>query len=302
MRPLLRAVVGVACFAQPLVAQQLTTASPGRSATCLDSIPPTARRRTPVYLGSDVTDTVGATAALIGSADLLTQTVAEDMRGLLGAKSDQLPAGDSLVAWSGLAPAVAITAYRDGHFTWGTVWPAKSTYTARNDDGARLISRALESVQRRSEGVLWDQESAKDSLTWMLRLVLGEASSTGRMSPPKLRLGFLAFTVDYPIGESAHPLRAHTPRYPRDLKMDGFAGSVVLEFVVDTTGHAVPGSVHDWWPQNQERLTGDRAGAYATFVAVSRASVLQSLYTPARLGGCVVPQMVSQSFTFELTR
>jgi hypothetical protein len=62
MRALVRASVGVAFLARPLVAlplvaQQLaaSSTSPGRRANCLDSIPPTALRRTPVYLASDVT-------------------------------------------------------------------------------------------------------------------------------------------------------------------------------------------------------------------------------------------------------
>jgi hypothetical protein len=304
MRTLAQAVLGVVFLARPLVAQQRTTsATPGgRDASCLDSIAPTALRRTAVYLESDVSKTIGATAALTGSADLLSQTVAEGMRGLLGAAADELPAGDSVVAWRGLAPDVAVTAYRDGHFTWRTVWPETRSYAARDDDGARLVSRALELAKRQGDLVLWDQDATIDSLTWTLRLVTGRTSPAGQMSPPGVRMGFLAFTIGYPVEEHAHPLRARIPRYPPYLKMDGFTGSVVIQFVVDTTGRPVPESVHDNWPPTRERLTGDRGRAYATFVAASAAAVRESLYTPARIGGCVVPQMVSQPFTYELTR
>jgi hypothetical protein len=43
-----------------------------------------------------------------------------------------------------------------------------------------------------------------------------------------------------------------------------------------------------------------RAEAYAAFVEVSQAAVLGSTDVPARLGGCVVRQVVSQPFGFEL--
>jgi hypothetical protein len=302
MRAIVRAALGVALLAPTLVAQQLATASPGRSASCLDSIPPTAFRRTPVYIESDVSDAVGTTAALIGSADILSQTVAEEIRGLLAAKSGEVPAGDSVVAWTGLAPDVAVTAYRDGHFAWRTVWPPVRADEARNDDGARLVSRALETVKGHGEIFLWDQDAGSDSLTWMLRLARGETSPTGQVTPPMVRVAFLAFTVRYPTMEPVRPLRARAPHYPPLLKMQGFTGSAVIEFVVDTSGHPEPQTVHDRWPKTRERLTGDRARAYATFVEASRAAVLESLYVPARLGGCAVRQIVSQPFGFELKR
>jgi hypothetical protein len=102
MRAIVRAALGVALLAPPLVAQQLAAASLGRSASCLDSIPATAFRRTPVYVESDVSDAPGTTAALIGSADILSQTVAEEIRGMLAATSGEVPAGRQRCGVDGL--------------------------------------------------------------------------------------------------------------------------------------------------------------------------------------------------------
>ena len=300
MRATVRAVLGVAFLAPLLPAEQLTTGSTGRSVGCLDSIPPTAFRRVAVYVVSEVQKTALVTAALIGSADILSQTVAEEMRDLLAAKADEVPPADSVVAWTGLVPDVAVTAYRDGHFIWRTVWPLVRGDEARNDDGARLVSRALDTVKRHGDSFLWDQDATGDSLTWMLKLALGETSSTGQVTPPLARVAFVAFTIRYPTMEPVRLLRAGAPRYPRILKARSFTGSAVIQFVVDTSGHPEPQTVHEWWPPGQERLTGDRAEAYATFVEASQAAVLESTYVPARLGGCAVRQVVSQPFGFEL--
>jgi hypothetical protein len=304
IRALLRVVVGAALVAPALSAQQVTTdvVSEMPHPSCVDSLSPTAFRPTLVYVESDVDDAVGATSALIAGMDLLVEGVAGETRALLGAADGALPVADSVVAWGGLAPGVEITVHRDGHFTWRTVWPRVRTDEARSDDAARLISRALEVISRRDEPFLWDAEASVDSVTWTLRLALGQISSSGEVTPPEeMRMGFPAFTVHYPAMENVRVRHAQNPRYPADLQLQGFSGSVTIEFLVDTTGHAVPGSLRDSWPKGRARLAGDGGRAYAQFVAAARESVRRSTYVPARLGGCPVIETVRQPFVFQLT-
>jgi TonB family protein len=70
------------------------------------------------------------------------------------------------------------------------------------------------------------------------------------------------------------------------LEQAGITGRVVLEYVVDTTGRAEPGSLRTL------------VATYPAFEAAARATVLASRYRPARLGGRVVRQLVRQTLRF----
>ena len=89
-------------------------------------------------------------------------------------------------------------------------------------------------------------------------------------------------TVDEPVEVVEQP----APRYPRGLAQAGVTGRVELEYVVDTTGRAEPGSLRTVM------------ATHPAFEAAARASVVASRYRPARLGGRMVRQLVRQTFTF----
>jgi TonB family protein len=93
-----------------------------------------------------------------------------------------------------------------------------------------------------------------------------------------------AETVDEPVAIVRQPV----PRYPAALAQAGITGRVVLQYVVDTVGRAVPGSLCT--------LTS----THAAFQAAAHASVLAGRYRPARLRGKVVPQLVRQTLSFRL--
>jgi TonB family protein len=80
------------------------------------------------------------------------------------------------------------------------------------------------------------------------------------------------------------------PRFPEELKRRSFEGEVLIQFVVDTSGRAIPGTLR--------ALRAD----HPLFLAAVRTSVEAARFAPATIGGRPVAQLVQQPFQFTLTR
>jgi TonB family protein len=111
-------------------------------------------------------------------------------------------------------------------------------------------------------------------------------SLVGGSAPTGASKLWTADSVDDPVEVIEQP----SPRYPAVLAQAGITGRVELEYVVDTSGRAEPGSLH--------ALTSTRP----EFEAAARAAVLGSRYRPARLHGQVVRQLVRQMLSFRTER
>jgi protein TonB len=101
--------------------------------------------------------------------------------------------------------------------------------------------------------------------------------------------------TDQPYLESVveeRPERISSPptRYPEILRQAGIDGRVLLEFVVDTTGHVERGSVKVLSSTNQ------------LFNQPSIESVLASVYRPGRIAGRAVRVRVQQPINFQISR
>lgn len=83
-------------------------------------------------------------------------------------------------------------------------------------------------------------------------------------------------------------LTGPVPAYPDLLRQAGIQGRVVLEAVVDTTGHVEPGSVVVV------------ASAHPAFVAPAQRALAASLFRPARMGGAAVRVRVRMAIDFVL--
>lgn len=79
------------------------------------------------------------------------------------------------------------------------------------------------------------------------------------------------------------------PVYPPELMKEGIQGGVFIRFVVDTSGHADPGSIEVV------------RAAHPLFVESVKQAVPLMLFTPAMVGGRPVRQAVEQNFEFRLT-
>ncbi|HEY2163987.1 MAG TPA: TonB family protein [Gemmatimonadaceae bacterium] len=78
------------------------------------------------------------------------------------------------------------------------------------------------------------------------------------------------------------------PRYPESLRTAGVEAEVSVLFVVDTTGRVDEPSIKF------------ATHIHELFMDAIRVSLRRSRFFPARLAGSVVPQLVQQSFRFEL--
>jgi TonB family protein len=90
------------------------------------------------------------------------------------------------------------------------------------------------------------------------------------------------------VDEPASVLRQPSPRYPPVLQQAGFEGRVLLEFVIDTTGHPEPGSLRV--------IERTREG----FDAAAVETIEHSLFRPARVGGKPVRQRTLQWVVFRM--
>jgi TonB family protein len=78
------------------------------------------------------------------------------------------------------------------------------------------------------------------------------------------------------------------PRYPESLRAAGVEAEVSVLFVVDTTGRVDEPSIKF------------ATHIHELFMDAIRVSLRRARFFPARLAGSVVPQLVQQSFRFEL--
>ncbi|HEX3232771.1 MAG TPA: energy transducer TonB [Gemmatimonadales bacterium] len=94
---------------------------------------------------------------------------------------------------------------------------------------------------------------------------------------------FLEAQLDDPV----QPISIPTPRYPPVLQSAGIAGSVDLQYVVDTTGHAEPNSF------KVLKTT------HPAFVDPAEEAIRKGVFKPAKFKGQPVRQLVQQRITFK---
>ena len=95
---------------------------------------------------------------------------------------------------------------------------------------------------------------------------------------------FLEAQLDDPV----QPISIPTPRYPPVLQSAGIAGRVELQYVVDTTGHAEPGSFKVLKTTHQ------------AFVEPAKEAISKGVFKPAKFKGQPVRQLVQQAISFKV--
>jgi hypothetical protein len=292
-------ICAIVVFVAPMMRAPAQSAPSARN-RCLDSVPLPTMKRVPVYATAELVEGDVVSRAVIAGIDLFTQAAAERARALLGAAPNQLPPGEPAVTWRQLDHELRVVAYRDGRFAWRVEPPAWLSDQSLGDSGVRLLGRAIDDARRKGEAFLWSDELARDSLTWVIRLAPSTLGEDGSVQAPTLRSGFPVFHVFTPpvIPAGVDRLRTNFPM----VRIRGFAGTVRLQFVIDTAGRADPNSIRGVWPTNEPRLTGPPAFAYDSIVRVMRGAVKDARFAPARIGSCTINQLVQQSFTYRPAR
>ena len=90
------------------------------------------------------------------------------------------------------------------------------------------------------------------------------------------------------VDEPAAAIRQPQPRYPPALRLASIEGRVLVEFVIDTTGHIDPGSL-----RIVERT-------HQGFEAAALETLERSMFRPARVAGRPVRQRTLQSIAFRI--
>lgn len=95
---------------------------------------------------------------------------------------------------------------------------------------------------------------------------------------------FLEAQLDDPV----QPISIPTPRYPPVLQSAGIAGTVDLQYVVDTTGHAEPGSFKVL------------KATHPAFTEPAKEAISKGVFKPAKFKGQAVRQLVQQRISFKV--
>ena len=90
------------------------------------------------------------------------------------------------------------------------------------------------------------------------------------------------------LDDPVSPISIPTPRYPPVLQSAGIAGSVDVQYIVDTTGHAEPASFKVLKSTHQ------------AFEEPAREAIMKAVFKPAKFRGKVVRQLVQQRISFKI--
>ena len=291
--PLVRLVLVGSFAASAALAQQ----SPhGSQSECLARLPANAFSRVPVYLAAAARDS--QSRSILPGADLLTQLVAFRLRAMLGAGANELPSADSVLAWHELDGTLSLTVYPDGRFSWTPIERTDKVDPFFHPSTA-LLERALSEIRDEGERVFTPDGVVFDSMAFDIHYVWPHATPERTISPVIARVAIPVFSLNVPWEKPAFAVRQPRVLYPEEPRQGFAEGSVLLQFVVDTTGRAQMSTLREL---GNPRLTGELAAYYRAFVAAAINAVKRAEFAPAEVGGCRVRQLVQLPFAFKLRR
>jgi hypothetical protein len=263
------------------------------STACVDAIPDSALVATVLFLHpSEPRDLDRNALAQLDGIDLLTQLLADRLRGFLHAAPGTVPAGEPTITWRTFDVPVLVDAHRDGRFV-----ARVSRDSAGRPTGAprSVLSTVLDSLHADGERFLWSEAPKSDSVAFSLELVPVTFGTDGKITPPAVRLGIPIATIMAPRMQGVQVLEMKKPRRPEFERRDGYYGTIVMDFVVDTSGHAVRESIRD---VSRPRLSDGQIIVYDAYVAAVRRVIEGATFAPARVSRCAVNRVTRQSFEF----
>ena len=245
------------------------------------------------------------------SIDLFVETIAVFARARLGALPGNLPYADSTqdraLATAMFSSHLHVVARRNGTVRWWGESDSTPTQVAAIDSvrraGEQLLGAALDSALRSGEYFQWsDAYEEADSITFAVHFVYPIPDRNGKLQPIRARHAAPLIAVHVAPSEPVTPLPGATPSFPRRALERGATATLVMRFVVDTTGRVVPGSIEDVWPADKPRPRGHMGRLYEDFRRSVTTALESARFTPARFGGCAYPTQVQQAFSFDIAR
>lgn len=224
----------------------------------------------------------------------MAQNVAERLRSRLGETEESLRIAESLNERSVPAQLI-VTVHEDGNVTRTGVSETGDT------TAIPLLREAFDEARARGGAMLLVPDSySTRSVVVRLALEPGTFASSGALEPPSFpRSQFRVFLLPYPTMSPALPKKDNpSPRYPPRAELHDATGYLILRFIVDSSGSPEPSSIHDLWPTDKPRLTGDLGRYYDNFVQSVTETVRLWKFIPARVGACHVRQVVTMPIEF----
>ncbi len=286
--------VAIACLAiagESAAAQRVVLMGTLRN-SCLDTISMAKATPSVIYLEATVRDS--ADPRLGQMADIFAQSVAMRVRQQLDARGDTVPPGEPKISWLSITSSsrldVAVT--RNGASTYNLV-------TLHIDSvAAGMMLRAAQSAASSDEGAFWPGDMPGDTVKFSLSYKMSPRGKTELRNPT--RVAFPVFTLMVPPETPAELIGGGLPQYPPLPRMAGAIAIVTTEFLVDSAGRAMPSTFKEIWGPKDKRPTGQLLEYYEAFVSSIKRWLPSATFAPARVGGCPVPQLVSQPFTFTI--
>lgn len=277
-----------------------------QSVSCFDAIPDTALKPVMVSIAASVNPSV---PPIVGSsADFLAEGAAQQIRVLLGGSVDTVPLGEPRITWRGLSP-VRVTAYRDRSIrVHDTDENDRDTTADQKRDrihperqlgtGRLLLIEALKRVSEQGNVLFaWPDSGGLDSVAFDLVYLRPTVTPPDSVIPHKHpRYQFPVFSLRVPWETFAVARKQYHPSYP---SIDGrrFRANLLLQFVIDTTGHADPSTITN---KDPPQLTPSLKRAYQRFVDAATDGIKRTVYEPATIGGCKVRVLVTQPYAFDI--
>ncbi|MFL5563355.1 MAG: hypothetical protein ACJ79K_17960 [Gemmatimonadaceae bacterium] len=319
-------VVVLAPLARTAQAQADTVTNPHifDPGSCVSSLGDSAFTRTPVYarvaMRSPIPQRVPALLANV------LQAVVDRADSALGSPPPYLPNGEPAVDWRTLGGGLLLTWHRDGRLTWtvrddstksaapttaltaaattaATVTSASASTAARDPSAlARLFGRAIDATVATGEVFLaWPRESQSDSVQFDIDFERARVNEQRKLERPEATLAIPMLSVRAPWETPVRVLRKPARvDYPFELQQRGVRATVLVSFIVDTTGVADPSTIRDAWPPWRPRLTGQLAKYYDQFYDAAVKSIGSARFAPATIAGCKVRVRVEQPFTWQI--
>jgi hypothetical protein len=266
-----------------------------RPTGCLAAIPADRMQSVPVFLHAFMHG--DPKNLLQPQADLMAQNVAIEMRRLLGETGSSVPSADSSFVWYSVPTELTLMSHRNGDLIARPIEPA-------GDYGATLmLVRAFEAARATSGTlIIYPDDFVGDSAAIDLTLSpAGVDDIQHRLRPGETIREFMVFTLMEPQQSPALPLpNQRPPSYPAENERSRVEGSVLMQFVVDTTGFVDGSTIHELWPVGEPRLRGDPASAHEAFVRSTTAWLRNFRFSPMRIGTCAVRQRVQFPLEFKV--
>jgi hypothetical protein len=264
------------------------------NAACINALPAAELHRSIVYLHAEVSDS--GNSSLAPQAALMASQVADTMRVRMGGTSTLLPSGDSLIKPSTIPAQLVVTLHADGSATRVGEGQYGDTVTPA------LLEASFDAIRKNGDGAMvWPDGYTADSV--VVKLILSSADVVHNAAIAQSRTRhehFAVFDALLPIARAALPRHGNPdPRYPFQNRVHHVSGNLLLQFVVDTSGHAVLNTMHDVWPADKPRLTGELGGYYDEFLAATMDAVLKWKFYPAFMGSCAIPQTVQLPISYQ---